>query len=118
MARSWSRLITGSITMALLALGPISGAVAATTVDVAEEAGVLWTTASVDATGARITVTVLTPKSNGRRTVWQRCSFPNSGAGDYRCGTDAAMARTHRSGTWMVKVRAGDSMVGRSDFTL
>ena len=81
------RVVAISVASLAILAWPAS-ARAEATIDVARDTEIVWVEAGSDGTGG-FKVTILTPREDGKRRVWQRCSFDGSVAGTYRCGIDA-----------------------------
>ena len=82
---------------------------------------ILWVAASVEqADVSSLEVRILTPKSNGKRSVFQKCIFNFQGTGEYRCGIDVAEGSiaSEKSGNWTTKVFVNGAVTDRISFSL
>ena len=86
-----------------------------------DEGEVLWVEATVGAGTSPVDLKILTPRKNGHRRVFQRCSFAAVGAGTYRCGLDVGSGSIAGSlgGDWAARaVGTGKTVLGRLTFSL
>jgi hypothetical protein len=88
---------------------------------IAREGSILWTIGSVsDDEAERVVVKILTPRDeDGDRSVFQKCTFVYSGAGDYRCGIDISKGSVAAklSGRWVARVSVDGDVEGRTPFS-
>ena len=94
---------------------------AAATVETTIENEILWVAASVEeADVSSLEVRILTPKANGKRSVFQKCIFNFSGLGEYRCGIDVAKGSvaSKKSGNWTTQVLVDGEVADRTSFSL
>ncbi len=99
---------------------PVASAASVPVVEVVSIQGTTWVETTVDEAVSSLEVKILAPRANGTRSVWQTCRFGGDTPGTYRCGIDSSkgsLAR-QRVGTWVAKVFAGDTRVGRVIFSL
>lgn len=99
----------------------IAAPAAAATVATEVEDEILWVAASVEESDvSSLEIRILTPKTNGKRQVFQKCIFNFSGLGEYRCGIDVAEGSiaSEKSGDWTTKVFVDGVVTDRTSFAL
>lgn len=120
-------LLTATIFASLQMIASASPALAATEAPAAitttvDGSDILWVEATVaDGHEGQVKTKIFTPRnSKGHRTLVQTCTFPNTGAGNYRCGMDVADGSyaAKRSGNWVAKVIVGSQQLDREKFSL
>ena len=92
-----------------------------TTVGTETENEILWVSASVENSGVEsLQIRILTPKSHGKRSVFQRCTFTLQGTGEYRCGIDVASGSvaSEHAGSWSTHVIVDGEVTDRAAFSL
>ena len=112
-----SLCFTGLLLQGSAMAGPAAAATVAT--EITDE--ILWVEASVERSDVRsLEVRILTPKANGKRSVFQKCIFNFQGMGEYRCGIDVAEGSpaSKKSGDWTTQVRVDGQVTDRITFTL
>ena len=112
-----SLCFTGLLLQGTAMAAPAAAATVATTI----EDEILWVAASVEESDvSSLEVRILTPKANGKRSVFQKCIFNFQGTGEYRCGIDVAEGSIaqEKSGSWVTKVSVDGAVTDRINFSL
>jgi hypothetical protein len=113
-----SLCFTGILLQGTAVAGP-NAAAATVATEVQDE--IFWVAASVEQSDvSSLQIRILTPKANGKRSVFQKCIFNFSGTGEYRCGIDVAEGSiaSKKSGTWTTKVLVDGAVTDRISFSL
>jgi hypothetical protein len=86
-------------------------------IDIYRESLVIWSETSLGEVGedSTLQVDIVGPRRNGRRALWQRCTFPVSDGGPYRCGVEEKAARKQKGG-WITRAFVDDELIGRQRF--
>jgi hypothetical protein len=115
-------LVLSGCLSAVLLQGTASAApVETTAVETITEDEILWVSASVqDSTVDSLQIRILTPKSHGKRSVFQRCRFTFQGMGEYRCGIDVSSgsAASDVDGAWRTHLVVDGEVTDRASFSL